>query len=179
MLSIFNIQRLRCITKVNIPRAQCLAAIHQQKEIHFDRASKLHKPTVFRTEMSMSYSTTPPIVPVAYYEEIKDLPNHRERLLVDVREPSEIQKTGRIPTSINVPLDSVQKAFSNETSAEEFAKSFNHSKPNIKDQIIFSCLSGKRSQMAAETVMTLGYKQIKNYKGSWTEWAEKNGLPVK
>lgn len=96
-------------------------------------------------------------------------------------------------------MDSVQKAFSNETSAEQFAKSFNHSKPNVKDQIIVSCLSGKRSQMAAETLVKLGYKKlvlnenynfdfefkffscfrIKNYKGSWSEWAEKNGLPIK
>ncbi len=54
--------------------------------------------------MSFTSSATPTInIPVAYYDEIKDLPNHREKLLVDVREPSEIQKTGRIPTSINVP----------------------------------------------------------------------------
>lgn len=50
-----------------------------------------------------SASSTAITVPVAYYDEIKDLPNHREKLLVDVREPDELQKTGRIPTSINVP----------------------------------------------------------------------------
>lgn len=50
-----------------------------------------------------AFSTTAINVPVAYYEEIKDLPNHFEKLLVDVREPSELQATGRIPTSINVP----------------------------------------------------------------------------
>lgn len=42
-------------------------------------------------------------ITVAYYDEIKDLPNHCEKLLVDVREPSELEKTGRIPLSINVP----------------------------------------------------------------------------
>lgn len=40
---------------------------------------------------------------IAYYDEIKDIPNHCEKLLVDVREPSELEKTGRIPLSINVP----------------------------------------------------------------------------
>lgn len=45
----------------------------------------------------------PPPVPVASYEEVRDLPNHPEVLLVDVREPSELVETGRIPTSINVP----------------------------------------------------------------------------
>lgn len=37
------------------------------------------------------------------YEEIKDLPNHPEKLLVDVRNPDELQATGQIPTSINIP----------------------------------------------------------------------------
>ena len=40
---------------------------------------------------------------IAYYEEIKDLPNHPEVLLIDVREPEEIEATSLIPTSINVP----------------------------------------------------------------------------
>lgn len=42
-------------------------------------------------------------IDVAYYDEIKDLPNHCEKLLVDVREPVELERTGRIPLSINVP----------------------------------------------------------------------------
>lgn len=40
---------------------------------------------------------------IASYEEIKDLPNHPEKLLIDVREPAEIAETGSIPTSINIP----------------------------------------------------------------------------
>lgn len=42
-------------------------------------------------------------IPVATYEEVKDLPNHPEKLLIDVREPAEIAETGSIPTSINIP----------------------------------------------------------------------------
>lgn len=42
-------------------------------------------------------------VEIATYEEIKDLPNHPEKLLIDVREPAEIAETGSIPTSINIP----------------------------------------------------------------------------
>lgn len=40
---------------------------------------------------------------VAYYDQIKDLPNHPEILLIDVREVYEIEATGLIPTSINIP----------------------------------------------------------------------------
>lgn len=40
---------------------------------------------------------------IATYEEVKDLPNHKEKLLIDVREPQELIDTGVIPTSINIP----------------------------------------------------------------------------
>lgn len=40
---------------------------------------------------------------IATYEEVKDLCNHPEKLLIDVREPHELLETGSIPTSINIP----------------------------------------------------------------------------
>lgn len=42
-------------------------------------------------------------IEIATYEEIKTLPNHPEKLLIDVREPQELLDTGVIPTSINIP----------------------------------------------------------------------------
>jgi 3-mercaptopyruvate sulfurtransferase SseA len=42
-------------------------------------------------------------VAIATYEEVKELPKHPEKLLIDVREPAEIAETGKIPTSINIP----------------------------------------------------------------------------
>jgi rhodanese-related sulfurtransferase len=45
-------------------------------------------------------------IPIATYEEVKDLPNHPEKLLIDVREPAEIAETGSIPTAINIPRKS-------------------------------------------------------------------------
>lgn len=45
-------------------------------------------------------------IPIASYEEVKDLPNHPEKLLIDVREPQEIVDTGIIPTSVNIPCKS-------------------------------------------------------------------------
>lgn len=44
-------------------------------------------------------------VPIVTYETVKDLPNHPEILLVDVREVQEIKDSGAIPTSINVPRE--------------------------------------------------------------------------
>lgn len=38
-----------------------------------------------------------------FYDEIKDLPNHPDVLLIDIRELYEIEATGQIPTSLNIP----------------------------------------------------------------------------
>lgn len=46
-------------------------------------------------------------VPIVTYEEVKELPNHPEKLLIDVREPDELNETGIIPTAINIPRKNV------------------------------------------------------------------------
>lgn len=54
----------------------------------------------------VNYSVQMAQIKIATYEEIKDLPNSPEKLLIDVREPHELENTGRIPTSINIPRKS-------------------------------------------------------------------------
>lgn len=54
--------------------------------------------------VSRSYSTTNDNMSnIATYDEVLDLPNHPEKVLIDVREPSELKEFGQIPTSINIP----------------------------------------------------------------------------
>uniref|UniRef100_A0A182NH53 Rhodanese domain-containing protein n=1 Tax=Anopheles dirus TaxID=7168 RepID=A0A182NH53_9DIPT len=174
---------------------------------------------------------------IATYEEVLDLPNHPEKLLIDVRNPNELEETGKIPTSINIPLDVVTKAFGPETSEAEFAQRYGVAKPGLDHYLILSCRTGRRSQMALDAIAELGYRNYllaipcvfpqleeglkladeefkakfgrekpgtgmevifhckmggraqkatdlatslgftnaRNYKGSWTEWAEKQG----
>ncbi|KAG5683251.1 hypothetical protein PVAND_012543 [Polypedilum vanderplanki] len=116
-------------------------------------------------------------IEIATYEEIKDLPNHPEKLLIDVREPHELESTGKIPTSINIPLSKVKDALSN-LDENDFKNTYGRTKPTKEDEIIFSCLLGGRAQKGAEAAVDLGYKNVKNYKGSWTEYAQKEGLKV-
>lgn len=42
-------------------------------------------------------------IPVVDYKEVKDVPNHPEKVLIDVREPHELVETGVIPQSVNIP----------------------------------------------------------------------------
>lgn len=113
---------------------------------------------------------------VATTADIDDLPNHPEKLLIDVREPSELAATGQIPTSINIPLKTVRSELS--LSPEAFEKKYGRKKPSTSDPIIFSCRSGVRAGQAAFEADQLGYKNVKNYVGSWLEYAAKHELPV-
>ncbi|XP_055689816.1 rhodanese domain-containing protein CG4456 isoform X2 [Lutzomyia longipalpis] len=113
---------------------------------------------------------------IATYEEVKDLCNHPEKLLIDVREPHELLETGSIPTSINIPSERLEKALAN-TKPKDFKFYFGGPKPELDTIVIFTCRSGDRAARAMELAERLGFKNAKNYKGSWTEWAEKENLP--
>ncbi|XP_037944029.1 rhodanese domain-containing protein CG4456-like, partial [Teleopsis dalmanni] len=108
-------------------------------------------------------------VKIAEYEEIKELPTHPEKLLIDVREAIELSETGKIPTSINIPLGIVTEELSN-SDPRQFKAKYGRDKPRKCTEIIFSCKSGVRAQKAAEAALSIGYKNIKNYKGSWLDW---------
>ncbi|XP_065359566.1 rhodanese domain-containing protein CG4456-like [Calliphora vicina] len=115
-------------------------------------------------------------IPIVSYEEVKQLKKHPEILLIDVREPNELLETGEIPTSINIPLGQVAEELSENVDKGAFKAKYGRDKPDKNTEIIFHCKIGKRSQNAAELARSLGYKNTKNYLGSWTEWAEKEGL---
>ncbi|EDW81203.1 uncharacterized protein Dwil_GK11151 [Drosophila willistoni] len=108
------------------------------------------------------------------YAVVKKLPNEPQKLLIDVREPDELKETGQIPTSVNIPLGRVSQELS--TSNEAFKSKYGRDKPQPNTEIIFHCKIGKRSLKAAETAASLGFKNVKNYEGSWTDWAEREGL---
>lgn len=40
---------------------------------------------------------------MATFDEVKDIPNHPEKYLIDVRNPNELEETGVLPGSINIP----------------------------------------------------------------------------
>lgn len=54
---------------------------------------------------SQSTTITDANVPIASYDDIKDLPNHPEIVLIDVRETLELQERGAIPNCLNIPRE--------------------------------------------------------------------------
>lgn len=44
-------------------------------------------------------------VDFATYEEVKDIPNHPEKYLIEVRSKELVEKDGSIPGSVNIPCE--------------------------------------------------------------------------
>ncbi|EDV97643.1 GH14585 [Drosophila grimshawi] len=112
---------------------------------------------------------------MATYEQVKDVPNHPEIYLIDVRNPEELTATGTIPASINIPLPSLESAL--QVEPEEFEQTYGRAKPAKDAKIIFTCRSGRRAQEAEKIAKAAEFTNLSVYHGSWLEWAEKEGLP--
>ncbi|XP_011874413.1 PREDICTED: putative thiosulfate sulfurtransferase, mitochondrial isoform X2 [Vollenhovia emeryi] len=89
--------------------------------------------------------------------------------IIDVRQPSEIKETSSIPGSINIPLDTITQVFK-EMSAEDFMNEYKKPKPSVDNEIIFSCMSGRRSQSAVKQLEKLNYKKVYSFSGGWSQW---------
>lgn len=119
------------------------------------------------------YSVQPTIEEmIVSYDEVKNATSNKGILIVDVREPDEIKEHGKIPNSINIPLGDVTKVLS-AMPENEFETTYRRSKPLEDSPIIFYCMIGKRSGMAQQNALNLGFKNVRNYLGSWTDWASK------
>ena len=98
------------------------------------------------------------------------------RILIDVREPAELQATGYIPTAINVPIKSSPDAFF--LPETEFEDRFGFPRPGPDAEVVFYCKSGVRSRaaarMAAQAEPRFGGR-VGEFPGSWKEWESQGG----
>ncbi|XP_057594838.1 thiosulfate sulfurtransferase/rhodanese-like domain-containing protein 3 isoform X2 [Hippopotamus amphibius kiboko] len=91
------------------------------------------------------------------YMELKNLLKSKKIVLIDVREPWEILEYGKIPGSVNIPLDKVGEAL--QMNPKDFKEKYNEVKPSISDSLVFSCLAGVRSKKAVDTAISLGFNR--------------------
>ncbi|MBQ4819655.1 sulfurtransferase [Aquimarina sp. MMG016] len=96
------------------------------------------------------------------------------------RQKNGASKGGRIPKSILI--DWSEAIDYNEThkfkSYDELENTYNHMKASKNDPIITYCHSGVRSAHTTFVLTELlGYKNVKNYDGSWVEWSYFKELP--
>ncbi|KAK0751003.1 Rhodanese-like domain-containing protein, partial [Schizothecium vesticola] len=93
--------------------------------------------------------------------------------IIDVREPSELQHTGRIPGAINIPVTSNPDSF--HIAAEEFEDRFGFPRPAADGEAVFYCKAGVRSRAAAGLARDAGWTRVGEYPGSWLDWEKRGG----
>ncbi|KAI9297282.1 Rhodanese-like protein [Neoconidiobolus thromboides FSU 785] len=89
--------------------------------------------------------------------------------LIDVREKQE-RLEGAIPNSKWLPLGELESAL--KLDPHDFKAKYKFEKFETDKPVIFHCRSGVRSGKAQDIAIQLGYKNARNYKGSWLEFSK-------
>jgi thiosulfate/3-mercaptopyruvate sulfurtransferase len=115
-------------------------------------------------------------------------------VLVDVRSPQEYSgermhmpdypnegalRGGHIPGAANIPWAQAVKEDGTFKSREDLEALYNSKGVTPDKDIIAYCRIGERSSHTWFVLShLLGYKNVKNYDGSWTEWGNSVGVPI-
>ena len=121
-----------------------------------------------------------------YLNEVSNSINRGDRIMVDVRSPAEFsgevtapaeyptehaQRGGHIPGAKNIPWGKAVNDDGTFKSAEELTQLYHGYGVLPEKEVIAYCRIGERSSHTWFVLKyLLGYPNVKNYDGSWTEW---------
>jgi len=130
----------------------------------------------------------------AYRDHVQKAINNPGQGMVDVRSPAEFsgellapanlpqegaQRGGHVPSAKNVPWGTAVAENGTFKSPEELSAIYGGKGITPDKEVIAYCRIGERS---AHTWFALheilGYKNVRNYDGSWTEWGSLIGAPI-
>lgn len=150
------------------------------------------EPSIQRT----NYISQPPNEGLrAYLFDVRRALDKKDTVLVDVRSPKEFsgeitapaeypmehaQRGGHIPNANNIPwATAVNDTDGTFKSAEELKKIYETKGVTPDKDVICYCRIGERSSHTWFVLKyLLGYPQVRNYDGSWTEWGNMIGNPI-
>ncbi len=152
------------------------------------------------------YTTEVPSYPATEYKFTgsprEDIRAYRDQVLerigkaglVDVRSPKEYsgellapenlpqegaQRGGHIPTAVNVPWATAVREDGTFKSADELRELYGSKGIDGDREVIAYCRIGERSAHTWFVLRELlGYPQVRNYDGSWTEWGSSIRVPI-
>lgn len=130
----------------------------------------------------------------AFRDEVKEHIKKDGTALVDVRSPQEFSgerthmpeypqegtlRGGHIPTARSIPWAKAANADGTFKSPEELEELYGSEGVTSDKDVIAYCRIGERSSHTW-FVLTylLGYPNVRNYDGSWTEWGNSVGVPI-
>ena len=131
----------------------------------------------------------------AYLFDVRRALDKKDTVLVDVRSPKEFsgeitappeypmehaQRGGHIPSAHNIPwATAVNDTDGTFKAVEELKKNYEPKGVTPDKDVICYCRIGERSSHSWFVLKyLLGYPQVRNYDGSWTEWGNMIGNPI-
>jgi thiosulfate/3-mercaptopyruvate sulfurtransferase len=150
-------------------------------------------------------STTPTVAPATYkaaepdlsirafLPEVQEAVKSKSAVLVDVRSPAEFtgeilappglpetcQRGGHIPGAKSIPWGKACNEDGTFKSPAELQQLYGGAGVTADTPVIAYCRIGERSSHTWFVLKhLLGYQNVKNYDGSWTEWGNLVGAPV-
>ncbi|MGB3500527.1 MAG: rhodanese-like domain-containing protein [Mesorhizobium sp.] len=95
-------------------------------------------------------------------------PRRADVLLVDLRDPRELSRDGKIPGAFHCPSGMLEFWIDPESPDH---------KPQFASgqQIVFYCASGWRSALSGKTAVEMGLVRVHHLKGGFTAWKEAGG----
>ncbi len=141
-----------------------------------------------------SYRAKNPDVSIrAFLPDVMKVVEQRAVQLVDVRSPQEFtgellappglpetcQRGGHIPTAKNIPWGKACNEDGTFKSVEDLRQLYTGAGITGEKPVIAYCRIGERSSHTWFVLKyLLGYKDVKNYDGSWTEWGNLVAAPI-
>ena len=103
-----------------------------------------------------------------------------ERFYGKVEEPRKGVRKGHIPNSINIPITSLINKSDNCLKSKNAIKKTFHDLgiTNSEAQLVMTCGSGVTACGLAIAAQMIGFKKIKIYDGSWSDWGSNPKTPI-
>ena len=104
--------------------------------------------------------------------EAMDLVDNSDFLFIDLRDKTELLKSGKIPGAISCPRGMLEFFIDDKSPyhKEIFAQEKN---------FIFYCASGLRSALGTKTASKMGIKKVSNLTGGFSAWVKSGGVVEK
>jgi len=129
-----------------------------------------------------------------YLDSVRDGLGRNNIVLVDVRSPAEFtgeitappeypnehaQRGGHIPGAVNIPWSQAVREDGTFKSAEELGRLYQDKGVTPDKDVVTYCRIGERSSFTWFVLKyLLGYPNVRNYDGSWTEWGNMVRNPI-
>ena len=110
------------------------------------------------------------VVPAIEVAEARSLIGKDDVVFVDLRDPRELEREGRMPGAFHCPRGMLE--FWIDPASPYYKPRFGEDK-----KFVFFCAGGLRSALAGKTAIDMGLKPVAHLKGGFGAW-KKAGAPV-